>query len=71
MTYDLVKEYTPSDGKEAHPDSLHSFEVDWLWDEKLGTHSNREKYLTMFEDIKDDDDAGPSFIDFDACIMKI
>ena len=23
----------------------------------LGTHSNREKYLTMFEDIKDDDDA--------------
>ncbi|KAL4561102.1 hypothetical protein LXL04_033264 [Taraxacum kok-saghyz] len=38
-----------------HPDTLEALicAQDWLWDEKLGTHSNSEKHLAKFEVIKD------------------
>ncbi|KAL7604870.1 hypothetical protein Lser_V15G16239 [Lactuca serriola] len=49
-----------------HPDTLEALICvqDWLRDEKLGAHSNKEKHLAKFEVIKDDE-AGPSFVDFD------
>ncbi|XP_023742636.1 zinc finger BED domain-containing protein RICESLEEPER 2 [Lactuca sativa] len=49
-----------------HPDTLEALICvqDWLWDEKLGAHSNKEKHFAKFEVIKDDE-AGPIFVDFD------
>nr|KAJ0207256.1 hypothetical protein LSAT_V11C500279800 [Lactuca sativa] len=49
-----------------HPDLLETLicAQDWLWDEKLGAHSNKEKHLAKFEVVKDDE-LGPSYVDFD------
>ncbi|KAL4583044.1 hypothetical protein LXL04_007608 [Taraxacum kok-saghyz] len=49
-----------------HPDLVEILicTQDWLWDDNLGPHSNKQNYLGKYEVVKDDD-SGPSYVDFD------
>ncbi|XP_062089770.1 zinc finger BED domain-containing protein RICESLEEPER 2-like [Humulus lupulus] len=50
-----------------HPSMLEALVCtqDWLWDEKLDASQNEISHSTFFDDVEDDE-AGPSFVDFDS-----
>ncbi|XP_060968997.1 zinc finger BED domain-containing protein DAYSLEEPER-like isoform X2 [Cannabis sativa] len=50
-----------------HPNTLEALVCaqDWLWAEILDSSTKIPKYSTVNEDIKDDDEEGPSYVDFE------